>query len=151
MAEHSIFDIANWFLIKESMNHIKLQKLCYYAVAWGYALLDKPICIETEFQAWINGPVSPVLYEKYKKSGWKKHAPDEGFKVNFDEETEDLLESVWFTYGEHTANSLIVQTHSEIPWKKARAGIPYNEHSQSVIDPKEMKEFYLSVYEGQDA
>ena len=81
MATYSIFDVANWFLGKEPMNHVKLQKLCYYAVAWGYALFNRPICAESEFQAWINGPVSPTLYEKYKKTGWKKHNQDDG--LNF--------------------------------------------------------------------
>ena len=151
MAAYSIFDIANWFLGKEPMNHVKLQKMCYYAVAWGYALLDRPICMETEFQAWINGPVSPILYDKYNKTGWLKHNQDEDFNVEFDEETLELLESVWFTYGDHTANSLIVQTHSDIPWQKARVGLNYNTPSQTPIDPKEMREFYLSVYEGCDA
>lgn len=149
--EYSIFDIANWFLTKEQMNHIKLQKLCYYAVAWGFALLDRPICMEPEFQAWINGPVSPHLYEKYKNSGWLKHKPDKDFNVEFEDETLELLESVWTTYGDHTANSLIVQTHIDIPWQKARVGLSYNEMSQAVVDPKDMKEFYLSVYEGCDA
>ena len=33
-AKYSVFEIANWFLLKESMSHKKLQKLCYYAQAW---------------------------------------------------------------------------------------------------------------------
>ena len=151
MPSCSIFDIANWFLSREPMNHIKLQKLCYYAVAWGYALLDRPICLETEFQAWINGPVSPTLYEKYRNTGWKKHLPDEGPFADFDSDTTELLESVWFTYGDHTANSLIAQTHSEIPWKKARKGLGFSEPSNAVIDPTEMRDFYLSIFEGCDA
>ena len=43
MAEHSIFDVAEWFLQKESCSHKKLQKLCYYAVAWSYALFDESL------------------------------------------------------------------------------------------------------------
>ena len=35
---YSVFDIANWFLLKEEMTQKKLQKLCYYAQAWCYAL-----------------------------------------------------------------------------------------------------------------
>lgn len=32
--KYSIFDIAGWFLEKEPMPHKRLQKLCYYALAW---------------------------------------------------------------------------------------------------------------------
>lgn len=37
-AKYSVFDVANWFLAHETMMHKKLQKLCYYAQAWFYAL-----------------------------------------------------------------------------------------------------------------
>ncbi len=30
---YSVYDIANWFLLKQEMTHKKLQKLCYYSQA----------------------------------------------------------------------------------------------------------------------
>lgn len=30
----TVFDVAEWFLSKESMTNKKLQKLCCYAQAW---------------------------------------------------------------------------------------------------------------------
>ena len=62
---HTVFDIANWFLEKQSMTHKKLQKMCYYAQAWSYALKNRPI-MDAEFEAWVHGPVCRELYEKYK-------------------------------------------------------------------------------------
>lgn len=47
---YSILDIANWFLSKEPMTHKKLQKLCYYAQAWGLALYNIRI-MDTKFKA----------------------------------------------------------------------------------------------------
>ena len=44
--KYNIFDIANWFLSKESMPQKKLQKLCYYAKAWSLVLLKD---IELDF------------------------------------------------------------------------------------------------------
>ena len=35
---YSIYEIADWFLNKGPMTQKKLQKLCYYAQAWNYAL-----------------------------------------------------------------------------------------------------------------
>ncbi len=71
----------------------KLQKLCYYAVAWGYALLNRRIFNDDEFQAWIHGPVSPTLYHKYKKYGWNLIAKSNRKPV-FGDDVEELLESV---------------------------------------------------------
>ena len=62
---YSVFDIANWFLSKEPMTQKKLQKLCYYAQAWCYALNNYRL-MDTVFEAWIHGPVSPPLYDKFK-------------------------------------------------------------------------------------
>ena len=58
--KYSVFDVANWFLMKGDMTHKKLQKLCYYAQAWAYALKGYRL-EDTDYQAWVHGPVSPAL------------------------------------------------------------------------------------------
>lgn len=95
----SVYDLANWFLNKESMSDKKLQKLSYYAVAWGWALLNHSIVNDDQFEAWVHGPVSSKLYDRYKQFGWNPidstRKPSEiSGKLN------DLLESVWVTYGD---------------------------------------------------
>ena len=143
-----IYDIANWFLTKEAMSHKKLQKLSYYSVAWGFALFDKAICNHPEFEAWVHGPVSPVLYNKYQGNLWNELTPDETFVDKFDNGMSDLLESVWFTYGDQTGNSLEALTHSELPWKNARIGIENNIPSNALISVEDMKRYYRSIYAG---
>lgn len=66
----NIFGLADWFLAKSEMTHKKLQKICYYAVAWGYALMDRQVFDDDVFQAWVHGPVSKKLYDRYKGQGW---------------------------------------------------------------------------------
>jgi len=149
--EYDILEIANWFLNKERMSHKKLQKLCYYSVAWGYALLNRAICKRSEFQAWIHGPASPVIYDKFKGSAWTELNPINENKKSFDEVTEDLLESVWITYGNQTGNSLEALSHSELPWLNARKNCGEDERCSNTIDSKDMKEFYLSIYIGEEA
>jgi uncharacterized phage-associated protein len=150
--QYRVFDIANWFLSKEHMTHKKLQKICYYAVAWGFALLDSSITTEPLFEAWVHGPVSPLLYQKYKSDvPWLELKPDDNFKNNFDGNTEHLLESVWLTYGEDSGYSLEVSTHLELPWIKARSGRDADEHCNNPIDIDDMKEYYRSIYAGGDA
>ena len=139
-----IADIANWFLAKESMTHKKLQKICYYAVAWGWALMGKPIAINGEFQAWRHGPVSRTIYDRYAGSGWnlipktesEKEAPDD---IN------ELLEAVWLTYGDKTGNELEALSHSEKPWIEARTGLSASDSSMRVIKTSTMQQFYNSI------
>ena len=40
---YSIYDIANWFLQHVTCDQKKLQKLCYYAQAWHYAIFNSQI------------------------------------------------------------------------------------------------------------
>lgn len=149
MDKRTIEDLANWFLAKEPMTQKKLQKLCYYAVAWGYALMDKSIVADSEFEAWVHGPVSPTLYRKYKASGWNdipkvKKAP------TFPKDVEELLETVWATYGGQSGNALEALSHAEKPWKEARANLSEDERGNVKILPETMRAFYLSIYSGDD-
>jgi uncharacterized phage-associated protein len=133
------------------MSHKKLQKLCYYAVAWGYALLDKAISKDSYFEARTYGAVSPVLFQKYKRAApWIELDPDKNFIGNFDAATEDLLESVFATYGNETANSLENLTRSDSPWINARAKLAPGEFSNVQISIEDMKDYYRSIYTGDD-
>lgn len=147
--KYNVLDVAEWFLQKEPMTHKKIQKMCYYAQAWCYALLEEPL-VDCDFQAWIHGPVSPELYQKYKGNGWKD-IEAENKKLTFDKKVIDLLESVYLTYGGISGNELEVLTHNEMPWKKARLGLDENENSTVVISPEDMKVFYKSIYTGSEA
>lgn len=144
----TIFDVARWFLSKESMSHKKLQKLCYYAQAWSYALNCRPIA-EATFQAWIHGPVCPELYQEYRRYGFD--AIPKASVPAFSQEDQELLEDVWETYGDQTANALEALTHTELPWQKARVGYASNEKCEIEIDPHDMMEYYRSIYSGGDA
>lgn len=144
---NTVFDVANWFLNKEPMTHKKLQKLCYYAQAWSLALKDKPI-MDSDFEAWVHGPVSRTLYNHYAGSGMMDLVPDAPAK-NFTSSEQEILESVWETYGEYTGNALEVLTHSEPPWKNARMMCNPGERCTNIISRKDMKDYYRSIYIGQ--
>ncbi len=144
--KRTVFDVANWFLEKESMTPKKLQKLVYYYFAWGQALLQKDVIHKCEFEAWVHGPVNKDLYRKYKRFGWTdilEH--DEPPEFSIDEE--ELLESVWMTYGDKSANELEALTHQEEPWLKARGSCEENDVCTNVIDTGVMREYYLNLYE----
>lgn len=147
---YSIFEIADWFLAKESMTPKKLQKLTYYAEAWSHALLNRSLVNDTEFEAWAHGPVSSKLYNEYRDYGWND-IPKQKLQVNIDDEKDvELLESVWETYGDMSANALEVQTHSEKPWQNAReiASAEEGDRCNQTISAEDMRKYYLSIYAG---
>ncbi len=148
MRQYSIFDISDWFLSKEAMTPKKLQKLSYYFEAWCHALFGCSLINDTRFEAWIHGPVSPDLYKKYREYGWNDIEQTKDNSELFDDKTLELLESVWVTYGDKSANELEALTHSETPWKNARKGLDETEPSDNEILAEDMREYYLSIYSG---
>lgn len=143
---YSIFDIANWFLAKESMTHKKLQKLCYYAQAWYCALHEGHLLINDEFQAWVHGPVCPTLYHEYSSHGWNPIELTDESHLNIDEDTEQFLGVVYNTYKRYSGDELEFFTHQELPWKKARKDCKPWESSKSAIEIKDMHDYYLDIY-----
>lgn len=146
-ARYSVFDIANWFLTKSEMTQKKLQKLCYYAQAWCYALKGFRL-MDTDFQAWVHGPVSPVLWERFKSFGYDTIRIKGTIVNKIDSDILQLLEDVWDTYGENTGNALEALTHRELPWIEARRGYDSDERCVVVISPNTMASYYKSIYCG---
>ena len=148
IGKYSVYEIANWFLNKGSMTQKKLQKLCYYAQAWCYALKGERL-IKSDFQAWIHGPVSPALYDRFKQFGYDTIKISGIYRCNIEKNDIDLLEDVWKTYGDKTGNALEALTHRELPWIEARRGYAENERCTVVISPETMKNYYKSIYIGE--
>lgn len=147
IGKYSVFDIADWFLKKGNMSQKKLQKMCYYAQAWCYALNGYRL-MNSDFQAWIHGPVSPALYEKFRRFGYDTIKIKGNVNIELDKQDEELLEDVWETYGDRTGNALEALTHREAPWIEARKGYSENERCTVVISPESMKRYYKSIYLG---
>lgn len=145
--KYSVYDVANWFLLKDEMTQKKLQKLCYYAQAWCYALKGYRL-EDTEYQAWIHGPVSPPLWERFKSFGFDPIRIKGKIYTHFDEDDIKLLEDVWDTYGDNTGNALEALTHRELPWIEARKGYEPEERCTVVISPNTMASYYKSIYCG---
>lgn len=145
--KYSVFDVANWFLMKGDMTHKKLQKLCYYAQAWAYALKGYRL-EDTDYQAWVHGPVSPALWDRFKSFGYDTICLRGKCRAHFDDEDVQLLEDVWDTYGESTGNALEALTHRELPWMEARRGYGPDEKCTVVISPSTMAAYYKSIYCG---
>lgn len=132
----SVRDVAKAFLSKAPMSPKKLQKLCFYAQSWYAYFNKKQKLINTEFEAWIHGPVSPELYEFYKDYGFDDIPQTEHFELN--EAEQDIVDEVYRVYGTLDGNQLEELTHDETPWKNARKDLSPFTASHNVISIGDM-------------
>ncbi len=140
------FDAAKYILeVKNELPVVKLQKLLYYAQAWSLVWDEAPLFKEN-IEAWINGPVIPVLYEfhKGKYSIQSADLPDAS-SDNLTSNQKDTINQVLNYYGNKSPQWLSDLTHLEDPWKNARKGIPPNERGNSLISLADMSEYYSSL------
>lgn len=134
-----INDVANEFLSIESMTPKKIQKLCYYAQGW-YSAITKKKLFDDQIQAWVHGPVSPKLYDRFKIYGYSKIPKNESKTSN--EELKGIVRQIYRIYGKLDGDQLEELTHQESPWKKARKGLEAYESSTNVIDFDDMVSFF---------
>lgn len=135
-------EIADYFITivdescGEELTNLKLQKLAYYAQGFHLGLFDKPL-FEDIIEAWMHGPVVPVLYHKYKihKDGILP-LPEKFNLSNYSEDVKWLLHRIHCVFGQYSAWRLRDFTHQEAPWKNH-----YNV-GNSVISLESMKSYF---------
>ncbi len=143
--------IADWFLCNidadagDSLTHLKLQKLVYYAQAWSLAIFNRPLFAE-DFEAWVHGPALYSLYQKYTDYSWGA-LPEPDNCPAIEKNVADLMRDILELYGTLPAKKLEALTHSEFPWIEARAGIPPDARSSAKINKETMRHFYLQELE----
>lgn len=125
-AKYTALDIANLYvqlandIPNDSIDNLKLNKLCYYAQAWSLTRLGYPL-FGDEIEAWRYGPVIPAVYSAFKACGKR---PIEEPTYHFDEsglssEELSLLTDVYMTYGKYSSTGLIDKTHEAgSPWRQ---------------------------------
>lgn len=143
----TITDVADYFRWRvdyesgDNITPLKLQKLCYYALAWHVVFTGKRF-FEGEFEHWDHGPVNYSLYSMYKDYKWRPIDPNdikETFSPAdvFDVDELDTLQEVWETYGDYGAKHLETLTHQEDPWKMTK--------NNEVISLESMREYYVTM------
>ena len=147
-----------------SVSPLKLQKMLYYAQAWHMVFFGRDNTLFPDVpQAWVNGPVYPVIYNAYKDkvSGMCDHLDARSFgetdaclgleavarKLDLTERQVELLESVINLYGSKTQNQLVLFTHSEKPWTEKREGLRPYEKSTMELSLDTMYQYYKERYD----
>mgnify|MGYP002711951689 CR=1 FL=1 len=131
-----IYDELGW------VNAWRLEKLAYYADSWFAAWYGDPL-FDEHFEAWVDGPVAPVLYRANKgRDGLvSPNLPDGDGSALLPREVA-AVSSVLDFYGSWTKEQLIEQTHQEEPWIEARKGLGKHARSNNVISKETTMRFY---------
>lgn len=121
--------LANAFIQKagrdNGIEHMKVQKLAYFAYGWWLALKNEPLLSESP-QVWKYGPVFNSLYHSLShfkgdriKEPQKKSPFEEKIETIEDEEVIKLIDWIWDRYSRYTAIELSDMTHSKgTPWRE---------------------------------
>lgn len=140
----NVHDVAAYILnCRGPLSAMKLQKLVYYSQAWSL-VWDEKLLFEDQIQAWSNGPVVPVLYEKHRGMFSVCDWPDSNFAALDANETE-TIDAVLDAYASLNAQALSDMTHREAPWREARIGLADGERGEREITTASMMEYYSSL------
>jgi len=143
-------DVAKYLLHRsifdgELISPLKMQKLVYYAYAWVLVIHGKRLFGE-RFQAWARGPVVPSLYQELKRYGAAPIGADyigdvrteEDLTARFPSDIKKTLDEVYEEYMTKTAFELVVLTHAEQAWLKARKGFKAHERATTPLLDKDI-------------
>ena len=139
----SIYMISSGYEI----TNLFLQKLLYYLKGFGYVFYQKDI-LNMSCEAWVNGPVFPMIYDKYKGFG-KEILSCENMEFDLNsllsEEEKTLVDYVLNIFGKYNGWTLREFTHKERPWQSARVGFEENERCTNEISDEVIRTYFMEV------
>lgn len=145
--------IADYVIFKLSSDesqgvvNLKLQKLMYYIQAWYLAFKGDKL-FDSNFQAWVHGPVSRPLYDRFKESKGLYSfitIQDVLNTEQFEEIAEKdriHIDTVLETYAPYSATDLEVMSHREDPWIETRKGLSTFQRCEKDIDNELIGKYY---------
>lgn len=132
---------------KVNLINLKLQKLLYYLQAWSLGINQKPF-LTCSFEAWVHGPVSRELYDRFKSSHSLYSFITVSDVVNENPETaieQDDIEFINYildNYAGYSGAEMESMTHKEAPWLEARRGYAPMQSCDNTISEETMQNYY---------
>ena len=130
--------------VQPAIDHLKLQKLVYFAQAMRLAAYNEKL-FDEDIEAWPLGPVVNSVYKIFKPNANRNITKEQGSYDGIDDETREYLRQVWLEFGKYSSIQLVNITHKHRPWKEAR------ERGEKVISEDAMRTFYHSILEQSNA
>lgn len=167
LQKNDIQDVATYcglVLLKEGMtvSPLKLQKMLYYIQAWMMVFFDRQLLFDDKPQAWVNGPVYPTVFDRFRAIGRydmmskgdfvQEGTLTEGIellekKFDLTERQLEVLHRLIAIYGAKNQDQLVFMTHCEDPWSIARGDLGLFENSENPISFDTMYSYYKARYE----
>ena len=153
MKPYDINLIADYVILRlnsdESVNliNLKLQKLLYYLQAWSLGINKEPF-VNCSFEAWVHGPVSRELYNRFKtsRSLYSFIAISDVIHRNPETmiESDDIefINYILDNYAGYSGAELESMTHKEDPWLEARDGYAPMQSCNKIISEETMRNYY---------
>ena len=139
-------EAAALYVIKSEydITNLSLQTLLYSFKAFGYVFLKRDLLPE-ECEAWVHGPVFPVIYEKYKQFG-RMVIHEEMDEIAIDsllpQEEREVMDYVLQCFGIYNGGVLREMTHREEPWCRARQGLGDTERCTNTIHNEDIDQYF---------
>lgn len=144
-------DVCDYVIVKlcsggVPLNVLKLHKIIYYTQAWNLAF-DRGRLFDGEFQAWVHGPVSRAIYDRFRDTKSMYSPLSTWDAPNFDphrlrDDERAHIDAVLEIYAPYTGDQLEQLTHREDPWTLARANTAAWDRSEAIISEDTMAAFY---------
>lgn len=123
----TVFDVARELISRngDSLETVKLQKLCFYTFGWYAHLTGEPLFGEA-FYAMPKGPVIGELLSAHAKQRTMEISAIRDQRHERGDDAEELdpykksvLDAVWDFYGSKSSWDLVDLTHKESVWEDA--------------------------------
>jgi uncharacterized phage-associated protein len=133
MKHYDINLIADYIILRlnsdEKINliNLKLQKLLYYLQAWSLGINEERF-LNCSFEAWVHGPVSRELYDRFKSTHslysfiTVSDIKNENPESMIEDSDIEFINFILDNYAGYSGAELESMTHKEIPWIEAREG-----------------------------
>ena len=144
MTPHDPCHVANYFINrgKEDSNPftpLQIQKLAYFSHGWTLGAYHRPL-LDREFEAWMHGPVMPVIYHNLSYYGGAPvEKPILAHARDFDGDEDDILNQIYNYYGQFDGVRLSRMTHAKDgPWDQT-----WRRHKRQAVIPDKVIEKYF--------
>lgn len=138
---HEVADYLLWLADRDriGIDHLKLQKLVYYAQGFHLGSTGDPLFSE-ELHAWQYGPVSPDLWQRFSYRRDYLEAPESPNEGAFTEREREVVTLVHERFREVSGIELFRRTHEEAPWRQADRRVITGQGS--LIDIESMRDYF---------
>lgn len=148
--DYRIYEIGRTFvqLAHGDITAMAIQKLTYYYQGFSKTILGSRAFRQMP-RAWAAGPVYGRLWHEYRDDprGYFSYEKNEEHSSPFTPAEDELIYTIYRSFGCYSGSTLSSMTHSEAPWIEARrrAGAQAGERCAEAIAERDLDSYFEQV------